>query len=620
MFLLNLAWLQWMAIFGGVAAGVLVLYLRERSRRHLTVPTLRFWIPGEKGVDIKRRRKIREPLSLLLQLLAIALLLLAAAEPRLGKARSGRDHVLVLDTSAWMAARATKGTLMDEARAAAKAYVRSMPAGDRLMLVRADALATPATTFESNRQAIEQSIDESQPGATALRLHQAFTFAQEAQQMQSGRRGEVIYVGAGRIHDDPADLARNAVPSLRVLSVPDAVETCGLKDIGLRRSASDPDEWEILVKVHNYGASEQSVTVTLGLEGSSVGAKRMKLAPGADENYNLRYRTRSAGWLEARVLPAGAFSGNSSARILLPARIPLRVAVYSDDPAPLKPILTANAGVEAVFHTTAEYPVKADEDFVILDRFNPPTPPSVDSIWIEPPSDRSPVRLRFAAASAPLTRWRPDHPLAAGLRARNLPLVASRVYQPAPDDIVIAESEAGPVMVARSGRPKTVVLGFDPVRTPMRFQLATPLLFANIMRWMAPGAFRRWELGAGMAGAVNIALEPGAEEAGVNVLDENGSAMPFTVEDRRLRFFVGAPGSVRISTGKRELIYSLALPEVSDTKWTPPANARRGIPFAGAVRGAYADIWQWLLLAGALALVTEWILFGKARISGGRAQ
>src|SRR5256885_15296797 len=86
-----------------------------------------------------------------------------------------RDHVLILDTSAWMAStmmasttmastRGGRRTLMDEARDKARAYLKSVPASDRVMLVRADALTTPATAFESDRTKLEQAVAESAPG------------------------------------------------------------------------------------------------------------------------------------------------------------------------------------------------------------------------------------------------------------------------------------------------------------------------------------------------------------------------------------------------------------------------------------------------------------------------
>ncbi len=41
-----------------------------------------------------------------------------------------------------------------------------------------------------------------------------------------------------------------------------------------------------------------------------------------------------------------------------------------------------------------------------------------------------------------------------------------------------------------------VVIGFQPLKTSMKYELATLLLIANILHWMSPETFRRWE-GAG---------------------------------------------------------------------------------------------------------------------------
>ncbi len=620
MFLLNLTWLQFAALFGGISAGIVALYLWDRTRRRLTVPTLRFWAASEQVTEVKHRRRIQQPLSLLLQLVSIALLLLALGQLRVGaRGTAARDHVLILDTSAWMAARSTRGTLMDQARGTAKAYVESLPFGDRLMLVRADALATPATAFEGNKQALEQAIDQSQPGSTALNLKQAFDFARQAQRLQSGRAGEIVYVGPGRVSDSAADLAQDPVPNLRVLPVAEAIENCGLKKVGLRRSVSDPDAWEILVGVHNYGTRPRSVTLALAFAGSPAGVQRMTLPPGVEQNATFEYRTRTAGWLEARLLPTDDFPGNDRAVLELPARRLLKVVVYSDEPELLRPVLAANPEVEAVFRKPPEYRANDDAGIVILDRFSPPRPPAADSIWIQPPPENSPVRLRTVEKNVLLARWRSDHPLAAGLRAKDLRLDETEVFQPAQEDVAVAETDAGPVIVARGGKPKFVVLGFHPVRTPMRYELATPLLFANTLRWMAPEIFRRWELNAASVGTVDVPLEPDADR--VSVQAQDGSPLPFTRQGRNLRFFTAKPGTVRVTAGDRELIYSLTLPEVAESKWTPPKNARRGIPAPVPAHLDYAELWPWLALAGGLGLLAEWILFGRRRFglpAGGR--
>jgi len=275
-------------MFGSVSALVVALYLLDRSRRKQTVATLRFWVAAEQPTVVARRKKIQQPWSLLLQLLSICLLLLAIAQLRLGShGATPLDHVLILETSAWMGARSGRTqqgqpqTLMDEARARARGYVRALPAGDRVMLVRADALATPSTGFEANRAKVEEAIAASEPGATALNLEQAFEFARQIQALSARRAGEVVFVGSGRVSEtDAAALSTANVSNLRVLPVSDTPENCGLRRIGLRRSATDPAVWEVYVSVRNYGAKPRTVSLALLFGGAPVGTRSLTLVSG----------------------------------------------------------------------------------------------------------------------------------------------------------------------------------------------------------------------------------------------------------------------------------------------------------------------------------------------------
>src|SRR5690349_10205637 len=149
MYFLNLSVLQFLAVFGSVSAVAVALYLLDRSRRKQVVSTLRFWVSAEQPAVAARRRHINQPWSLLLQLVSMALLLLAIAQVRLASpGQAGRDHVLIVESSAWMASRSGSRTLMDLARQRAQQYLNAVPARDRVMLVRADGMTTPATGFE----------------------------------------------------------------------------------------------------------------------------------------------------------------------------------------------------------------------------------------------------------------------------------------------------------------------------------------------------------------------------------------------------------------------------------------------------------------------------------------
>ena len=188
---------------------------------------------------------------------------------------------------------------------------------------------------------------------------------------------------------------------------------------------------------------------------------------------------------------------DNKAALELPSQPSLAVIVYSTRPELLRPVLSANPRVIASYKGPAEYRFTV-QGLVILDGFIPPQRPQTDSIWIDPPAPGSPISVRTSVEQAAFAGWDPTNPVAAGLRAKDFKLERTLVFGPAPGDVRIGSVEAGPVMVARPGKPKIVVLGFHPGLTGMRYELATPLLFANLFRWFAPEIFRRSELTGGV--------------------------------------------------------------------------------------------------------------------------
>jgi hypothetical protein len=480
--------------------------------------------------------------------------------------------------------------------------------------VRADALATPATAFESDFGKVEEAIRTSQPGSSALNLEQAFEFAQQAQRLQSERAGEIVFVGAGRVPGTQADLT-NLPSNLRVLMSGAPQENVGLRKIGLRRSPSAPDTWDIFVAVRNYGAKPHGVDLELQFGKSLVGQQRLQLAPGAEQQATFSYKTKVGGYLEARLNIKDAFPQDDRALIELPAQAPLHVAVYSKEPQLLRPLFASNPQVDAVFEDPSKYDPAVKADVVVFDRFIPPAVPKADTIWIEPPALGSPIEVRETKSAVRLEKWNAETPLAAGLRTQDVILESAEVFTPAAGDVVVAESAAGPLVVARAkAGSKLAVLGFHPGRASMKYQIATPLLAANILKWMAPETFRSREVQTGTVGTVSVPIGNGADPANIRVLDENQRPLPFTVQDGELQFFSGAPGAVSVLTGDRETVYSLTLPDVAEAAWRPPANVRRGVPRAAELEAPPQDFWPWLAALGGLGLLADWLLFGRSRL------
>ena len=621
MFLLNLSLAEFLTLFGAVSGIVVALYLLDRSRRRVVVATLRFWTPAEQPPEARHRRHIRQPLSLLLQLISLLLLFLAVAQLRLGtRDLASRDHVIVIDCSSWMSARGPRGTLMEEARALARAYLRRLPATDRVMLVRADALATPATGFETDRKALEEAIRQSAAGPSALDIGQALAFARRTLELQARRPGEIVYAGAGRIKQEGS--GAEAVPrlaNLRLLPVNEVTDNCGLRRVSLRRAPGDAELWEIFAAVRNYGLRERHAPLGAYFGGAPVAAADLSIAPGKEQNTRLEFRTRAAGWLELRLGGKDALAADDRAVIELPARKTLEVAVFSENPELLRPLIAANPWIRASYYSPAAYKPDAQAQVFVLDRFRPASLPKANTVWIQPPAGAAPVREVKTAAGAALRGWNSEHALGAGLRTKDLRLENTRVYATGPGRAPVLEVEGGAAIVALAGPPKAVVFGFHPGQSAMLFELAAPLLMANLFRWFEPELFRQAELTGESAGTIEVALDAPSDPAVVRVLGDGGTPLPFTLDGRVVRFFGGGQDTVRVIAGEKEFVYSLTLPEIADAKWEVPEGARRGIPRLASSGISSRDIWHWLALAGGLGLLAEWLLFGRAKIPFARA-
>lgn len=598
MFFANLTLLEFLALLGAASAATAALYLLIRARRQALVPTLRFWQQAQRELQQKRRRRIDQPLSLLLQLIAVALLLLAIAQPRLGpRPEEGAAHVLLLDGSSWMQAQAVE----QETKKLALAWLRTLPPQDRVLVVRADAAPAPLTPFTADRAAAARAIRESRASATALDLRPAFELARQSLRLHAARAGEIVYAGP-LMAEGSQDLA--PPPNLRLLVAQARPDNAGLTRIVLRRPPEDPSAVEALVRARNYGAAPRSIPLLAGFAGSVVFNQMLALRPGEETAAAFRFRAPVAGWLEVRLEARDALPADDRATLELPPPPVVRVAVFSDQPGLLRPLLESDPRIQAAFFPAARYQPGHEADVLVLDSFHPAQLPVRPVLLIRP-----------GTTAAQIHFWNPAHPATSHLRSADVRLEDARILSPEDGDTVIVSTTAGPVALARAAAPRRVVLGFHPGSAALRYHVAAPLLFAGILEWLAPAPFQRQEIFAAAPGVLAVELPESAPAERVSVSDSEGAALPFTVEGRTLRCFAPQPAVLRITTPSAELVYSLSLPALAAERWEAPPEVPRGIgPAAGAARGP-RDLWQILVLLGCAVLAAEWLLFRQRPLS-----
>jgi hypothetical protein len=278
--------------------------------------------------------------------------------------------------------------------------------------------------------------------------------------------------------------------------------------------------------------------------------------------------------------------------------------------------LAATHRLVARFVDPAAYPAVPPGDVALLDGFAPPARPAIPSLWIAPPRNGSPIPVKGVDYDAEITSWHNETALGAGLHAREAHIANAEIFETYEGDTPVASVSGGPVVVAREAGPgnaRFALIGFDPLQGQLKFEVTTPILFANLMRWLSPESFRTLDLSTSSVGTASISLDSKERREGIRVLDDNGLALPFTVHGSVLQLFAADPSVLHVYSGDRERILSLTLPEVGETEWKTPSGAARGLPPLSRSQGGPIDLWKWLALTGLACLLAEWVLYGRQR-------
>ncbi len=620
MFFLNLTAGEFFTLLGAVGGLITALYLLDKSKRKKVVSTLRFWTPAGSAEELQSRRRMREPWSLILQLLGLLLLLLAMAQLQWGSKRwLGRDHVLLLDTSAWSAAnggrtKLLQSTLLEDEKRLALDYLSRLPGADRVMVVRADGLATPVTPFTANRHQLTSAISASVSESSALNLEQALSFAAQAQSWSEGTRGEIVYAGVGMTSGEPVDIP--SVLNLRVLRPTLNREHVGIRRLAAKRDQQESNSWDATVTLKNFGLEAHRVRLEAQFAGTHFAPRTMELAPRQEAAAEYSFVTSAAGELVARLTPADVLRTDQEAHLRLPQSGPLKVNVYTRRAEELRPLFAANRRLVARFFEPSGYPAADPGEVVVLDGFAPGLRPTLPSLWIAPPRNGSPIAVKGLDYDAVIKTWNNESALGAGLHAREAHITNAEIFEAYEGDTPVASVSGGAIVVGREATPgqaRFALIGFDPLQGQLKFQVTTPILFANLLRWLSPESFRTLDLAAGSVGTASIPLDANERQDQIRVVDDSGLALPFTVHGAVLQLFSAEPGVLHVYSGDRERILSLTLPEVAETEWKAPDAAAQGLPRAARLPGGAIDLWKWLALAGLGCLVAEWLLFGRQR-------
>jgi hypothetical protein len=625
---------QWLLLFGGTAAVVAALYLLRLARRRAVVPFSPLW---DEVLDAERRRnpfrRLRRLLSLLIQVLVLALVTLALADPRLGDASVARDLVLVIDASASMQTLdGPDRTRFDRALADARRLVTDLRAGQSALIISAETSPRLVCRRTADARALLDALAALTPTDGRADLPAALRLACDADPTAH----IVFFTDAGgrNMGSDPlmsfpggltpfSDLRRGRQPTaadgVEVRLFSQSADNAALTAFDARPSVADPFRTAVFVQATSFAVAPLSGTLRLfaGDQAAPFEVLPLSLEPGA-----VWQRTLGAGLaaippgpLRAELDLPDALAADNRAYAFLPPPPILTVDLVSDTPDFfLLKALRAHPLVTVRTTPPAQYQHDAGHVPIFL-RCVPPTVPAGSAVYIDPPAARSPVPVARSLDRAPITAVAADHPLLRHVQLNDLVAAPALAFQTRAGDAVLARSLDDAVMLTRpTPGGRMLLIGFDPAASDLPLRVAYPVLIANALSWLrgqAVSADRRaFRVGE------PIPLPDAPDAAALFLTASLSAGTPVDVAGqsclvpRRIGFYCLSTAATSrtiavnvVDASESDLRTEVATPDArsaeggtsGDSDSSPAERSRRA-----------SALWSWLVLAVVLLLVLEW--------------
>ena len=626
-----------LGIFGAVSAGVTLLYLLKLRRRVVSVPFSPLWqrVLGDKEATALFSR-LKRVLSLLLQLVLAALLILALGDPRpIQSLLRGRTLVVLVDASASMQATDVAPNRLAVAREEVKKLIRGMSGSDRMLVAQMDARVTPLGPLSGDTAALEREV--AAVGATDARADfpRALRFATDVLRGVEG--GEIVVVSDGALGqaEDASGPVGLGASKLRYVRVGKDGKNVGITQFSVRRYPLDRSRYEVMLELTNTGPDAEDIELSLLGDGALVDLTRLRLAPGERLPRFYPQLSGASRTLEARLVRADGthddLSADDRAYALLPERHRPKVLVVSEGNTYLEAGLLLDEYLDVTTVAPRQYATAIGAangekkwDTVIFDRVTPAVAPKANALYLDPRGPGSPVAVGTELKAPGFDKVDRKHPIVRFIALDDVNISAGHKLSPETDDKVIGASDGGtsPILVAgtRSGF-KFVAMGFDVRDSDLPLRPAWPLFLVDCVNWFSDedaqylSSYRTGEIW-------RIPVVSSAERATVKLPD--GSTETVAVHEGRAVLLGQQAGFYELREGAREdgnesdvVAFAANLLDVSESTIAPQDKLLVGGQEAtdGAATafhfGVRREIWIYLLIAAALLTALEWATYHR---------
>ncbi len=604
--------------FAAALPVVVLFYLLKRRRvAKLTSSTLlwqRFLAESQANAPFQ---KLRKNWLLLLQLLLLALVILALARPcATGSAKQSHLRVLVLDASASMQSTDESPTRFERAKSEALKWIEGLRDEEQMMILLAASSTEVKQSPTRSKPALRRALASCQPsdGPTrlveALRTASAFTYE---------RKGEELTV-SGEIHlfsdgasVDLGELGNKNLP-LVYHRVGQRVNNVGIVTLDIRANPENPSERALFTSIANPSTTLQAVQVELQFNHQAREVRALEIPPTNTVPLIFITQQEADGLFTLKLNGKDDLAVDNQASIysLLPR--PLEVLLVTRGNRFLERALRGVPNARVTLTTQLTGPA-TPYDVVVLDDVQP-------LIW----PDANVLAIRVAATNwfegavsekAPaIVDWHHTHPLLRYVNFDNVDVAESILPKLPPWGVSLVQSQERPLIVAgEKERRRIIWMGFDPLQSNWPLRISYPIFVANALEWLNPTLSRSADLMVHPGEAFRYLPRDPVSSAEVTHPDGTREALVLAPGSREI-LFTGTQrqGAYRLKAGTNEVTFCVNLLDAAESDTTPRDQLSLG-KYAGTIsnsmKTASLELWRWPAGLALLALLFEWWFYHR---------
>jgi Aerotolerance regulator N-terminal len=569
---------------------LLVPYLVRKKPRRLVISSLLLFMEGGVPASGRPWGRINLPPIFFLQLLLLALLILALSEPVFSVRPT--NIAVVLDNSASMQALEDGKTRLSLAKESVSSVIGELGVGGTVDLY----VTTPRLT-KVRAAPLDPVEAKAAVGAiTAFDLGDpSIDYDAVLSQLARERKYERVYL----VTDHPA---RGQTATARVITIGRAQHNLAVTGFEIHRASLVNPRLEAGAKIANFSDRDEKIKVVLKGSGTTLASR--EVAVGADKTASVTFEGfAEQPSYEVAVEAGDALPLDNHRFAVAPASRHLQILAVTPRPQAMMS-LKSIPGISVDVVSPAEYE-KSERTGYGLEIFHfsaPAVPPQNPALFILPPDSHSLAKPGAPISNTAVSGWREPHTLTRYINFSLLRPTYARPLKPQSAGDVVIESPNGALAFATERQGvRYLTLGFDPLPFLGRENLPMSIFTLNFIDWF-------FESGGSSGQATGEPIRLGSVQPGDVLTTPAGGQVSLKPE---FGYFSATfyQGIYQRGRGGKSELYARNLQDTNESDLRTPAPIElRGTASNSSSASVLFSFWPYLLAASLLLLLIEWFI------------